>query len=134
MKTLGIGPVADWNFFSSGRTTASIEQARAAAAEAALVYRETVLNALHDVETSWSALEKEQARSRSLTAALDNQKQALELSHAMYEVGKSDYLDVLTAQASYLSSQKEYATHIAGITLYAVELIKSLGGGWNGTI
>lgn len=46
MKSLGVGPMASWNIFSFGRNKAMVDQARAAAAEAALVYRETVLEAL----------------------------------------------------------------------------------------
>lgn len=61
MKSLGVGPMASWNIFSFGRNKAMVDQARAAAAEAALVYRETVLEALHDVETSWSAYERNHA-------------------------------------------------------------------------
>ena len=74
MKSLGVGPMASWNIFSFGRNKAMVDQARAAAAEAALVYRETVLEALHDVETSWSAYEKESRREDGLRAARDHQR------------------------------------------------------------
>lgn len=97
MKSLGVGPMASWNIFSFGRNKAMVDQARAAAAEAALVYRETVLEALHDVETSWSAYEKESRREDGLRAARDHQRQALRLSRDLYAGGKGDYLDVLTA-------------------------------------
>lgn len=96
----GRGAMASWNIFSFGRNKAMVDQARAAAAEAALVYRETVLEALHDVETSWSAYEKESRREDGLRAARDHQRQALRLSRDLYAGGKGDYLDVLTAQAS----------------------------------
>lgn len=132
MKTFGVGSLINWNFLSFGRNKAKAEQARALAAESALIYGETVLNALHEVETSWSALEKEQARSSSLNAALDYQKKAMELSRALYDVGKSDYLDVLAAQVLHLSAQTEHATHSANLSLSAVSLIKALGGGWDG--
>ena len=84
MKSLGVGPMASWNIFSFGRNKAMVAQARAAAAEAALVYRETVLEALHDVETSWSAYEKESRREDGLRAARDHQRQALRLSRDLY--------------------------------------------------
>lgn len=84
MKSLGVGPMASWNIFSFGRNKAMVDQARAAAAEAALVYRETVLEALHDVETSWSAYEKESRREDGLRAARDHQRQALRLSRDLY--------------------------------------------------
>ena len=134
MRTFGIGPGVSWNVLSFGRNRAKVEQAAASAAESALAYRETVLNALHDVETSWSALTKEQARDVPLTRALDYQRKALELSRSLYEVGKSDYLDVLTAQSSFLSAQKEVAAHSAGVALDTVGLVRALGGGWEGTV
>lgn len=132
MKSLGVGPMASWNIFSFGRNKAVVDQARAAAAEAALVYRETVLEALHDVETSWSAYEKESRREDGLRAARDHQKQALLLSRNLYAGGKGDYLDVLTAQASSLSAETEYASHQAAMAKDAVSLVRALGGGWTG--
>ena len=132
MKSLGVGPMASWNIFSFGRNKAMVEQARAAAAEAALVYRETVLEALHDVETSWSAYEKESRREDGLRAARDHQRQALRLSRDLYAGGKGDYLDVLTAQASSLSAETEYASHRAAMAKDAVSLVRALGGGWTG--
>ena len=131
MKSLGVGPMASWNIFSFGRNKAMVDQARAAAAEAALVYRETVLEALHDVETSWSAYEKESRREDGLRAARDHQRQALRLSRDLY-AGGSDYLDVLTAQASSLSAETEYASHRAAMAKDAVSLVRALGGGWTG--
>lgn len=132
MKSLGAGPMASWNIFSFGRNKAAVDQARAAAAEAALVYRETVLEALHDVETSWSAYEKESRREDGLRAAREHQKQALLLSRDLYAGGKGDYLDVLTAQASSLSAETEYASHRAAMARDAVSLVRALGGGWTG--
>lgn len=132
MKSLGVGPMASWNIFSFGRNKAMVAQARAAAAEAALVYRETVLEALHDVETSWSAYEKESRREDGLRAARDHQRQALRLSRDLYAGGKGDYLDVLTAQASSLSAETEYASHRAAMAKDAVSLVRALGGGWTG--
>lgn len=132
MKSLGAGPMVNWNIFSFGRTKAAVDQARAAAAEAALVYRQTVLEALHDVETSWSAHEKESRREDGLRAARDHQRQALLLSRDLYAGGKGDYLDVLTAQASSLSAETEYASHRAAMAKDAVALVRALGGGWTG--
>ena len=132
MKSLGVGPMASWNIFSFGRNKAMVAQARAAAAEAALVYRETVLEALHDVETSWSAYEKESRREDGLRAARDHQRQALRLSRDLYAGGKGDYLDVLTAQASSLSAETEYASHRAAMVKDAVSPVRALGGGWTG--
>lgn len=132
MKSLGVGPMASWNIFSFGRNKAMVDQARAAAAEAALVYRETVLEALHDVETSWSAYEKESRREDGLRAARDHQRQALRLSRDLYAGGKGDYLDVLTAQASSLSAETEYASHRAAMAKDALSLVRALGGGWTG--
>ena len=134
MKSMAAGPLASWNVLSFGRNRAALEQARATAAEAALVYRQTVLQALHDVETAWTALSREEQRSVPLRLALDHQKQALTLSRHLYEAGKSDYLDVLTAQAATLSAQTEYATHEASLAQDAISLIKALGGGWTGHV
>lgn len=76
--------------------------------------------------------EKESRREDGLRAARDHQKQALLLSRNLYAGGKGDYLDVLTAQASSLSAETEYASHQAAMAKDAVSLVRALGGGWTG--
>lgn len=68
----------------------------------------------------------------ALRAARDHQRQALRLSRDLYAGGKGDYLDVLTAQASSLSAETEYASHRAAMAKDAVSLARALGGGWTG--
>ena len=53
-------------------------------------------------------------------------------SRDLYAGGKGDYLDVLTAQASSLSAETEYASHRAAMAKDAVSLVRALGGGWTG--
>ena len=71
-------------------------------------------------------------REDGLRAARDHQRQALRLSRDLYAGGKGDYLDVLTAQASSLSAETEYASHRAAMAKDAVSLVRALGGGWTG--
>ena len=129
VKTLSFGPSAQWDVLTFGRTAARVEQARAAAEEAALSYRETVLRAVHEVETQAVALRETIARAEPLRAAADAQARALALSQALYERDLGEYLDVVAAQQGRVSADRTLAEALADIALGRIALYKALGGG-----
>ncbi|MCL1857040.1 MAG: efflux transporter outer membrane subunit [Kiritimatiellaeota bacterium] len=126
--TLGLGPAASWNFLSFGRTRARVRQAEAAAEEAAIAYRATVLAAVHEVEAAWLNLDRENARNAALAAAVDNQAKATDLAKLQYASGKIDYLNLLNAQTALLAYQEALSSHAASRSLNTLLLIKALGG------
>lgn len=130
MKTLNFGPSVNWNILSFGRTKARVEQARAAADEAALAYRETVLRAVHEVETTATNLGKDIARAEPLAKSEAAQRKALDLSRQMYEQDLGEYQEVISAQQAYLSASRTLAESAANISLSKISLYKALGGGY----
>jgi multidrug efflux system outer membrane protein len=56
----------------------------------------------------------------------------LDMANSRYEGGASTYLDVITAQQSLLSAERQ-ATQLQGQQLLtSVFLVKALGGDWEG--
>jgi outer membrane protein TolC len=101
--------------------------------ESQLNLQQTLLQALREVEDSRSDLVGTFGQTAHLTDAVAASSQALTLANRLYKGGATDFLDVLTAQQSYLSdaellnqAQREHA-------LAAVALYRSLGGGWSET-
>ncbi|SAK54391.1 RND efflux system outer membrane lipoprotein [Caballeronia pedi] len=119
--------------FNAGRITAEIEQNESRMRESELHLRQTMLEALKDVEDTRSDLVSTTESTARLTDALAASDQSLTLSTQLYKGGAASFLDVLDAQQSYLrdadalnQSKREHA-------LAAVALYRSLGGGWSVT-
>jgi len=119
--------------FNAGRITADIEQNQSKMRESELRLRQTMLEALKDVEDTRSDLVSTTESTARLTDALSASGQSLTLSTQLYKGGAASFLDVLDAQQSYLrdadalnQSKREHA-------LAAVALYRSLGGGWSVT-
>ena len=128
VKSVSFGPSVKWSILDFGRGKAKVEQARATAEEAALQYRETVLSAVHEVETDWMKLREERARYKPLVKADELQARALGLSEDMYAKDLGEYQEVLSSQQALLSARRALVQQKANCTLHAIALYKALGG------
>ncbi|CAM2163883.1 Efflux transporter outer membrane subunit [Paraburkholderia sacchari] len=117
--------------FNAGRITADIEQSESRMRESQLNLQQTMLQALREVEDSRSDLVSTAGQTQQLSDAVASSEQALKLANQLYKGGATDFLDVLSAQQTWLAdadllngAQRERA-------LAAVALYRSLGGGWS---
>jgi NodT family efflux transporter outer membrane factor (OMF) lipoprotein len=117
--------------FNAGRITAQIGESESRMRESQLQLRQTLLQALREVEDNRSDLVGTTAQAAHLNDAVAASARALTLANRLYKGGATDFLDVLSAQQSYLAdaellnqAQREHA-------LAAVALYRSLGGGWS---
>jgi outer membrane protein TolC len=94
-------------------------------------YRQTVLVAFQEVEDALAGLNVFATAAKSQDTAVADSQRALNIALNRYTGGLVTYLDVVTAQQSLLSNQRE-AAQIQGDQLVAsVMLVKALGGGWD---
>ncbi|GAB5094601.1 efflux transporter outer membrane subunit [Caballeronia sp. HLA56] len=119
--------------FNAGRITAEIEQNESRMRESELHLRQTLLEALKDVEDTRSDLISTTEQSARLTDALGASGQSLTLSTQLYKGGAASFLDVLDAQQSYLRDADALNQAKREHALAAVALYRSLGGGWSVT-
>jgi NodT family efflux transporter outer membrane factor (OMF) lipoprotein len=117
--------------FNAGRISADIDQSESRMRESQLNLQQAMLQALREVEDSRTDLVSTAGQTQQLTDAVAASAQALKLANQLYKGGATDFLDVLTAQQTYLTdadllneAQREHA-------LAAVALYRSLGGGWS---
>jgi NodT family efflux transporter outer membrane factor (OMF) lipoprotein len=126
-----VGPDLAQVLFDGGLRRAETAQARAQFDAAAANYRQTVLTALQGVEDNLASL-------RILTAELKQQheaavaaKRAVELSVVRFQQGVDSYINVITAQNSFLTAREtEVQLQLRQLTA-SVNLINNLGGGWS---
>ena len=116
--------------FQGGRLSSEEEAARARLEQAVAVYVQTVLNAYSEVSgAAVSVVKLKQVRienEKQVTAALAAER----LSRMRYQGGVSAYLDVLDAQRSSFNAELQLAQTSRDETVAAVQLYRSLGGGW----
>jgi NodT family efflux transporter outer membrane factor (OMF) lipoprotein len=117
--------------FNAGRITAGIEQSESRMRESDLHLRQTLLQALKEVEDTRSDLVSTSEQTDRLREALQSSDQSLRLSTQLYKGGASGFLDVLAAQDAYLKDSDALNQAKREHALAAVALYRSLGGGWN---
>ncbi len=129
-KFWSFGPSVTWPIFAGGRIWWNIKVQDALAEQALLTYQKTVLTALKDVETALVAYAKEQERRKALVEAVANNRQAVELAMKLYIAGKTDFLNVTTAQRNLFVNEDLLVQSIRTVDTNLIALYKALGGGW----
>lgn len=116
---------------SAGRRRAQVDFAQSAYGASVANYRQTVLTAFQEVEDSLSGLSVLAQAAQSQQQAVDASQRALQIANDRYTGGLVTYLDVITAEQTFLDSQR-LATQILGQRLVtSVGLVKALGGGFD---
>jgi NodT family efflux transporter outer membrane factor (OMF) lipoprotein len=129
-----VGPALALTLFDGGARRAAKDRAIGAYDETVGVYRQTVLSAFADVEDNLVAvrlLTEEQTRQRAAVAAA---QRALDISLNQYRAGLISYLQVAVEQAQLLNNQRAEVSVAARRYAAAVQLIRALGGGWDGKL
>lgn len=129
----GFGPTLFWNLFDGGRERADIEAQKAAAEVALLDYRQSVLEAIEEVEREVYGLARERERVESLSVAVEAARDSAELSKQLYLEGRSDFQNVLDAERSLFAAEESLILSRADVTQTFIALQRALGGGWQPT-
>jgi NodT family efflux transporter outer membrane factor (OMF) lipoprotein len=133
------GPSALWSLgaqatellFDAGKRKATTAQARDLFEASASNYKGVVFLAFNEVEDKLSdlrILEQEEIAER---AAVADAQHSLDVSNRRYKGGATSYLEVLTAETTLIQNQRTQATLRSRRFASSVELIRSLGGGWD---
>ena len=125
-----IGPSVSWPIFDAGRLRSQIDVQNAQQMEALNTYQSTVLIALQDTKNALVAYAKEQVHRKALADTVEANERALDAATKLYKVGQTDFLNVVTAERSLLSSQDALVQSNRAIATDLVALYKALGGGW----
>lgn len=116
--------------FQGGRLQGGLDQATARQLELVETYRGDVLGAFQEVEDALAAVKAAQSRETSLRTAMEQSRRAYTLSKSRYDAGSIDYQTLLDTQNAQLSAEDNYAqARLARLTA-AVNLYRTLGGGW----
>jgi NodT family efflux transporter outer membrane factor (OMF) lipoprotein len=126
-----VGPSLAETLFDAGRRRASSDVAIAGYDAAVATYRQTTLTAFQQVEDNLAALRVLESEEKQQRAAVASAEEALQLFTNRYQGGVDNYLQVITAQTTALTSER-YEIDIQRRRVDAsVLLVKALGGGWD---
>jgi multidrug efflux system outer membrane protein len=126
-----IGPSISLPIFDGGQNLGNLQVARAQYDQAVASYRGTVLNSVKDVENALADLRFLAKETDALRQSVVSARQATQLEQQRFRVGQTNYTDVIVADETRLSTERNDA-QVRGQQLYAtVRLIKALGGGWD---
>ncbi|MDF7807700.1 efflux transporter outer membrane subunit [Pontiellaceae bacterium B12219] len=119
------GPV-----FDGGRRKAEVEKQRAIAAERLAIYRETVLNAIKEVENALVSEQKQHEYIERLDARLTAATRSYEESVNRYRNGIIEYTTVLIQLNTLQGLERDRVQAQFDLLNYRINLYKSLGGSW----
>jgi NodT family efflux transporter outer membrane factor (OMF) lipoprotein len=118
--------------FDAGLTSAKVRAARAVYDADVASYRQTVLNALQQVEDNIAALRVLEAEYDLDLAASQEADEAEKIVNNQYQAGQVDFTTVVVAQNTALSARRTLITTAGSRMVALVDLISALGGGWQG--
>jgi outer membrane protein TolC len=117
--------------FDGGLYRAELHQYQAQYNADLAAYRQTSLTAFQQVEDALAATRIYSQQILSQEDAAKSAQEFLDLETQRYNLGVDPYVDVVTAQTTLLGDQQTLnALHVSQM-ISAVQLVQSLGGGWD---
>lgn len=125
-----VGPLVSWSFPNRKAVRARIEQAGADADGALARFDGSVLLAVQQAETALAAYAYARDRLNELELAAVAAGRASDDAEKLQRFGRTPFLDVLNAQASFADAQTSLSAARANLIDRQIDLFLALGGGW----
>jgi len=126
-----VGPALALSVFDAGLRRAQVAQARAFHDQTVDNYRETVLEALQQVEDDITTLRVLEQQAVIEEAAVKAAREAETLTLNQYKAGTVPYSSVITAQTTRLNSEETALSVLSSRLQASVAMVQALGGGWH---
>jgi NodT family efflux transporter outer membrane factor (OMF) lipoprotein len=125
-----IGPAISLPIFEGGRLRGQYRQASGSYDEAVANYDGAVTQALQDVADAAVSEKALSGRLGKVQEAVDAAAAAARIAQNRYAGGLATYLDVLNAQDTLLTNQRDLSTLRSRMFALDVQLVRALGGGY----
>jgi NodT family efflux transporter outer membrane factor (OMF) lipoprotein len=124
------GPQLYLPLLDFGTLDSLIDIADLRAHEQLVAYKQTILQAVEDVDDGIANYAAAKARIGDLRDALAASERAVTLASGRYERGLTDFLNVLDAERQEYDLEDQYAASRQDLAAQYVLLCRGLGGGW----
>ncbi|MDF3129651.1 efflux transporter outer membrane subunit [Kiritimatiellaeota bacterium B1221] len=125
------GPSIFLPIFQGGRLRSQVDAAEAQALQIELGYKQTVLEALQEVENALYAYQQEQLRLEKLNEGVVAGEATVVQVRSLYENGLVTFLNVLDAERNLASLQDSAAASLGQSSRNLVSVYQAFGGGWD---
>ena len=115
--------------FYRGTNIARLKQAKAQEEQAKLQFQTALLTAGNEVSNALSLYQNTCMKAESRTMQVNSARKAAEDTKELFNLGTSTYLEVLSAQQSYLSAQLSEVSDTYDRMQAVINLYQALGGG-----
>jgi NodT family efflux transporter outer membrane factor (OMF) lipoprotein len=123
-----ISALLDYPLFDGGQRRAALTAAEERLLQSGLLYRDTLLGALEEVESALLAYAGTLDRLQALRIAVERNRTAYRQSQQLYRDGFASFIDVLDSQRELNTSLQQLATAEQDLSLAVVDLYSALGG------
>jgi len=130
-RTWSVGPSISQVLFNGMLYEAQLHQYEAIYNSDLAGYRQTVLTAFQQVEDSLAATRVYSQEIIDQQEAVKSAQDYLNIEMDRYQTGVDPYLDVMIAQNTLLSAQATLNAEQVSEMVASVQLVQSLGGGWD---
>lgn len=131
-RLFSLGPSISIPVFDSGRNQANWRTAQAGLDEAQANFQQKILIALREVDDSLSEIAHRVTTADAQQQAITAANRAARVARLRYEKGAASYLEVTDTERTQLTAERALAQTRAAQSVATVQLVKSLGGGWEG--
>ena len=129
LTSWSFGPTLVLPIFNGGALRAQVDIADSQAKQQYIAWKQTVLNAVEEVESAQAALIRDYQTVAALRRLVASNEEALSLARESYKGGASTILDVLDAERNVANSRLTLASSIRTLATDYVELNAAIGGG-----
>lgn len=138
LTNLFTGPAGLWDLaasftqpiFEGGRLKNGVRLTEAQKEQMVLSYEQTIQGAFRDVSNALVAYRKDREFRIQQEHLLASAQDAAQLSQQRFNVGTTDYLEVLTNETNAFSAELGVAQAQGNELIALVQLYQALGGGW----
>ncbi len=127
-----LGSMVHWPVFSGGAIDANIKKQEAVRDRTAVAYQKALITAVNEVENALTSYANSKIQLRAQEKAAESARESLRLSRLLYQNGKTEFINILSAQQQLLNSEESVISTRQSIRQSIAELSKALGGGWDG--
>jgi multidrug efflux system outer membrane protein len=139
---LFIGPARIWQLafalaqpiFQAGRLEAEIEARQARARQAVAQYQKTVQTAFQEVREALSRQDRSREIFDAEGARVEALAAAVKLARIRYDAGRASQIEVIDAERNLLAAELARIDALRARRAAVADLVKALGGGWNGQL
>jgi outer membrane protein TolC len=125
-----VGAAAVWPLLDFGALDAQVAIADLQTRALLVHYRQTIQEAVREVDTSFGLYSAEQVSLGKLGTALIASQRAVTLANERYQRGVTDFLNVVDAERQEYDIEEQYTDAQVAAAEQFIALYRSLGGGW----